>query len=70
MEPAEWGPGGPELLSDPKKFQAQFFIRTKADKKDAEKALGHVSWLPDQAGWHGKAPNEEQRQQALKELED
>ena len=52
-QPAEWGPGGPELLSDPKKFQAQFFIRTKADKKDAEKALGHVSWLPDQAGWHG-----------------
>lgn len=52
-QPAEWGPGGPELLSDPKKFQAQFFIRTKADRKDAEKALGRVSWLPDQAGWHG-----------------
>ena len=29
-----------------------------------------VSFMEDQVGWHGKAPNEEQRQQALKELED
>ena len=29
-----------------------------------------VSYMEDQVGWHGKAPNEEQRQQALKELED
>jgi len=29
-----------------------------------------VSFMENQAGWHGKAPNEEQRQQALKELED
>ena len=29
-----------------------------------------VSYMENQAGWHGKAPNEEQRQQALKELED
>ena len=29
-----------------------------------------VSFMADQVGWHGKAPNEEQRQQALKELED
>lgn len=28
-----------------------------------------VSYMENQAGWHGKAPNEEQRQQALKELE-
>ena len=28
-----------------------------------------VSFMEDQVGWHGKAPNEEQRQQALKELE-
>ena len=28
-----------------------------------------VSFMENQVGWHGKAPNEEQRQQALKELE-
>jgi len=28
-----------------------------------------VSFMENQAGWHGKAPNEEQRAQALKELE-
>lgn len=28
-----------------------------------------VSFMENQAGWHGKAPNEEQRVQALKELE-
>ena len=28
-----------------------------------------VSFMENQAGWHGKAPNAEQRQQALKELE-
>lgn len=28
-----------------------------------------VSFMEDQVGWHGKAPNEEQRAQALKELE-
>ena len=28
-----------------------------------------VSFMENQAGWHGKAPNEEERQQALKELE-
>ena len=28
-----------------------------------------VSYMENQAGWHGKAPNEEQRAQALKELE-
>ena len=29
-----------------------------------------VSFMENQAGWHGKAPNAEQRAQALKELED
>lgn len=28
-----------------------------------------ISFMEDQVGWHGKAPNEEQRAQALKELE-
>lgn len=28
-----------------------------------------VSFMENQVGWHGKAPNEEQRRQALKELE-
>ena len=28
-----------------------------------------VSYMENQAGWHGKAPNEEQMKQALKELE-
>lgn len=28
-----------------------------------------VSFMENQVGWHGKAPNEEQRQSALKELE-
>ena len=28
-----------------------------------------VSFMENQVGWHGKAPNEEQRDQALKELE-
>ena len=29
-----------------------------------------VSFMENQAGWHGNAPNAEQRAQALKELED
>ena len=28
-----------------------------------------VSFMEGQVGWHGKAPGEEQRQQALQELE-
>jgi transketolase len=28
-----------------------------------------ISFMENQVGWHGKAPNEEERQQALKELE-
>ena len=29
-----------------------------------------VSFMEDQVGWHGKAPNETERQQALRELEE
>ena len=29
-----------------------------------------VSFMENQAGWHGKAPNQEQAAQALAELED
>ena len=29
-----------------------------------------VSFMENQVGWHGKGPNEEERQRALKELED
>ena len=39
------------------------------DRAHTVKGKG-VSFMEDQVGWHGKAPNEEQRQQALKELED
>ena len=28
-----------------------------------------ISFMEDQVGWHGKAPNEQQRAEALKELE-
>ena len=28
-----------------------------------------VSFMEDQAGWHGKAPNDEQYAQAMEELE-
>ena len=35
---------------------------------DTVKGKG-VSFMENQVGWHGKAPNEEQRAQALKELE-
>ena len=29
-----------------------------------------VSYMENQAGWHGKAPNDEQYAQAMKELEE
>ena len=35
---------------------------------DTVKGKG-VSFMENQVGWHGKAPNAEQREQALKELE-
>ena len=28
-----------------------------------------VSYMEDQAGWHGKAPNDEEFEQAIKELD-
>ena len=43
--------------------------RPKAILAHTVKGKG-VSFMEGQVGWHGKAPNEEQRQQALKELED
>ena len=42
--------------------------RPKAILAHTVKGKG-VSFMEGQVGWHGKAPNEEQRQQALKELE-
>lgn len=42
--------------------------RPKAFLAHTVKGKG-VSYMENQVGWHGKAPNEEQRQQALKELE-
>ena len=45
------------------------FGKPKAILAHTVKGKG-VSFMENQVGWHGKAPNEEQRQQALKELED
>ena len=42
--------------------------RPKAILAHTVKGKG-VSFMENQVGWHGKAPNEEQRQQALAELE-
>jgi len=42
--------------------------RPKAILAHTVKGKG-VSYMENQVDWHGKAPNEEQRQQALKELE-
>ena len=42
--------------------------RPKAILAHTVKGKG-VSYMENQVGWHGKAPNEEERQQALKELE-
>ena len=42
--------------------------RPKAILAHTVKGKG-VSFMENQVGWHGKAPNEEQRAQALKELE-
>ncbi len=47
----------------------------KADKGKPTAIIAHtvkgkgVSFMENQVGWHGKAPNAEQRDQALKELE-
>ena len=43
--------------------------RPKAILAHTVKGKG-VSFMENQVGWHGKAPNAEQREQALKELED
>ncbi|MBR6473214.1 MAG: transketolase [Firmicutes bacterium] len=57
-------------------FEEIFDAFTKArEYKDGPTAIiasthkGHgVSFMEDQAGWHGKAPNEEQARQAVEEL--
>ena len=36
---------------------------------DGKKKIDRYGFMEDQVGWHGKAPNEEQRAEALKELE-
>ena len=55
---------------------AKAFDAARACKGKPTMVIAHtvkgkgVSFMENQVGWHGKAPNEEQRQQALKELED
>jgi len=51
-QPALWSADGKKPLG-PESFEAQYFIRTKERKSEAEKCLGHIRWLPDQEGWHG-----------------
>jgi homoserine dehydrogenase len=51
-QPVTWAAGAEKPLGQ-EKFEAQYFIRTKEKKSELEKALGHIRWLPDQAGWHG-----------------
>ena len=45
------------------------FGKPKAILAHTVKGKG-VSFMENQVGWHGKAPNTEQRERALKELED
>ena len=49
-------------------LSAKVVGRPKAILAHTTKGKG-VSFMEGQVGWHGKAPNEEQRAQALKELE-
>ena len=49
-------------------LSAEVTGRPKAILAHTVKGKG-VSFMENQVGWHGKAPNEEQRAQALKELE-
>ncbi|MDO5417513.1 MAG: transketolase [Lachnospiraceae bacterium] len=50
-------------------FDAPVSGRPKCILAHTVKGKG-VSYMENQVGWHGKGPNEEERQQALKELED
>lgn len=34
-------------------FAARYYIRTREEKALVERALGKITWLPDQQGWHG-----------------
>ena len=50
-------------------FDAARACKGKPTAIIAKTHKGHgVSFMEDQAGWHGKAPNEEQARQAVEEL--
>jgi len=54
-----------------KAFDAAKAVKGKPTVVIAKTVKGKgVSFMEDQAGWHGKAPNAEQYEQAVKELED
>ena len=53
------------------KTQREIQMRTivgKGDIANTTKGKG-VSYMENQAGWHGKAPNQEQFDQAMEELQ-
>ena len=61
---------GHDFQAMEKAFDAARQIKGKPSAIVLETTKGKgVSYMEGQVGWHGKAPNEEQRQQALKELE-
>ena len=60
---------GHDLAAIEEALSAPVSGRSKCILAHTVKGKG-VSFMENQAGWHGKAPNAEQRQQALKELED
>ena len=53
-----------EVLASAKEMEGPVLIHIHTVKGKG------VSFMENQVGWHGKAPNAEQREQALKELED
>ena len=61
-------PDGHDLDAIEAALSAPVTGRPKAILAHTVKGKG-VSFMENQAGWHGKAPNEEQRRQALQELE-
>ena len=61
-------PDGHDLDAIEAALSAPVVGKPKAILAHTVKGKG-VSFMENQVGWHGKAPNEEQRQQALKELE-
>lgn len=59
---------GNDLDEIAKAFAVEVVGKPKCILAHTVKGKG-VSFMENQVGWHGKAPNEEQRQQALAELE-